>query len=158
MTAAIILAAGGSSRLGFPKQTLLYKGKTLLELSIEAGLKSKCNPVVVVLGANADAIEAGIKDNNITIIHNPNWPEGMASSIKVAIEYINNIEEIDSAVMMLCDQPFVNRGLIDNLLYKQQQTGNTIVACAYKDTVGVPVLFKRSLFTESLSLQGQEGA
>ncbi len=48
MTGLIILAAGGSSRLGFPKQTLLYKGKTLLELAVEAGLKSKCNPVNVV--------------------------------------------------------------------------------------------------------------
>src|ERR1700761_2240537 len=106
MTAGIILAAGPSSRLGFPKQTLLYKGKTLLELAVEAALKSKCGPVVVVLGANAAEIEPGIKNNNITILHNANWEEGMSSSIRTAIKHLEKDPEIDAAVMMLCDQPF----------------------------------------------------
>jgi molybdenum cofactor cytidylyltransferase len=158
MTAAIILAAGESSRLGFPKQTLLYKGKTLLEWAIEAGNKSKCNPVVVVLGANAASIEPGIKNHPITIVHNPAWPEGMASSIRAAIQYIEKIDAIENAIVMLCDQPFVNRALIDSMIYKQQQTGKPIVACSYNDTVGVPALFSRSLFPELLSLQGKDGA
>ncbi len=158
MTAAIILAAGESSRLGFPKQTLLYKGKTLLEWAIEAAGKSKCQTVIVVLGANAAAIEPGIKDKTITIIHNQTWAEGMASSVRAGIEYIGKIKAIDSTVIMLCDQPFVNRALLDSMIYKQQQTGQPIVACSYKNTVGVPVLFKRSLFAELSSLQGIEGA
>ena len=158
MIAAIILAAGESSRLGFAKQTLLYKGKTLLELAMEAALKSKCSPVVVVLGANADKIAPGINDTSITILQNSDWQEGMASSIRMAMIHIQNNVAIDSAVVMLCDQPFVNRALIDSLIYQQQKTGSAIVACAYKDTVGVPVLFKRSLFSELLTLQGQEGA
>lgn len=158
MTALIILAAGESSRLGFPKQTLLYKGKTLIELAIESGLKSKCNPVIVILGANADKIEPGIKNYDIKIIHNPVWAEGMASSIRAGINYINDDNTITEAMIMLCDQPFVNRALIDSLLYKQQQTGGSIIACTYKDTIGVPALFKRSLFAELLLLQGHEGA
>ncbi|MDB5001900.1 MAG: nucleotidyltransferase family protein [Mucilaginibacter sp.] len=157
MTALIILAAGESSRLGFPKQTLLYKGKTLIELAIESGLKSKCNPVIVVLGANADKIEPGIKSNDIQIIHNTAWTQGMASSIRAGINYIKDDNTITGAMIMLCDQPFVNRAIIDSLLYKQQ-TGTNIVACTYKDTFGVPALFKRALFTELLLLQGQEGA
>ena len=158
MTALIILAAGKSSRLGFAKQTLLYKGKTLIELAIESGLKSKCNPVIVVLGANADKVEPGIKSNDIEISHNPDWAEGMASSIRAGINYIKDNNTITEAMIMLCDQPFVNRAIIDSLLYKQQQTGTNIVACTYKDTVGVPALFKRSLFADLLLLQGQEGA
>lgn len=158
MTGLIILAAGESSRLGFPKQTLLYKGKTLLELAIEAGLKSKCSPVNVVLGANFSAIENGIKHFNINIIHNPNWAEGMASSIRLAITNIQELDKIDSVVIMLCDQPFVTRATIDSLIYKQQETGKKIIACKYNDIIGVPVLFNRSLFKELLSLQGQEGA
>src|SRR6202012_1639570 len=102
MTAAIILAAGESSRLGFPKQTLLYKGKTLLEWVIEAAGKSKCNPVIVVLGANAETIEPGIKNNGVTLIHNHKWAEGMASSIRAAIEHIEKNSAIESAVIMLC--------------------------------------------------------
>jgi molybdenum cofactor cytidylyltransferase len=158
MTGLIILAAGSSSRLGFPKQNLLYKGKTLLELAVEVGLKSECGSVTVVLGANTEKIEPGIKQNNITIIQNPDWAEGMASSIITAIHSIEKKTAIDSVIIMLCDQPFVNRALIDSIIYKQQETGKSIVACAYKGTVGVPVLFKRFLFAELLSLQGQEGA
>ena len=158
MTGLVILAAGESSRLGFPKQTLLFKGKTLLELAIEAGLKSKCHTVNVVLGANAETIENGIKNYAIKIIHNPNWAEGMASSIRAGIKHLQQIDGIDSAVVMLCDQPFVTRSVIDNLLYKKQETGKKIIACTYNDVLGVPVLFDNSLYKELLSLQGQEGA
>jgi molybdenum cofactor cytidylyltransferase len=158
MTGLIILAAGESNRLGFPKQTLLYKGKTLLELAIEAGLKSKCRPINVVLGANIDAIETGIKKFGVNIIHNIYWAEGMASSIRMAIDHLRGINEIDSAVIMLCDQPFVTRAIIDSLLYKQQETGKKIIACAYNDILGVPALLDRSLFNELLLLTGQEGA
>lgn len=158
MTGVIILAAGESSRLGCPKQTLLYKGKTLLELAVEAGLKSKCNPINVVLGANADVIERGIKTYEINIIYNSKWAEGMASSIRAGIKYLQKIQGIDSVVIMLCDQPFVTAPTIDNLLYKQQETGKKIVASTYKDTLGVPVMFNSSLFEELLLLQGHEGA
>jgi len=158
MTGLIILAAGGSSRLGFPKQTLLYKGKTLLELAIAAGLKSKCSPVNVVLGASFGAIESGIKHFNINIIHNTNWAEGMASSIRLAITNLIELDGIDNVVIMLCDQPYVTRATIDSLIYKQQETGKKIIACKYNGIIGVPVLFNRSLFKELLLLQGQEGA
>jgi molybdenum cofactor cytidylyltransferase len=158
MTALIILAAGASSRLGFPKQTLLYKGKTLLEIAIEAGLKSKCRPVTVVLGANADKIEPGIKSYAIDIIHNPDWEAGMGSSIALAIKATQENEAVNQVVIMLCDQPFVTSRLIDSLLYKQQETNKKIIACTYKDTIGVPVLFNRALFQELTLLQGQEGA
>ncbi len=158
MTALIILAAGASSRLGFPKQTLLYKGRTLLEIAIEAGLKSKCQPVKVVLGANLDKIEPGLQDYPINIIHNPDWETGMGSSIALAIKEIQNNADITQAVIMLCDQPFVTSRLIDSLLYKQQETNKKIIACTYKDTIGVPVLFNRSLFGELILLHGQEGA
>ncbi|MBC7401009.1 MAG: nucleotidyltransferase family protein, partial [Mucilaginibacter sp.] len=158
MAALIILAAGASSRMGFPKQTLLYKGRTLLEITIEAGLKSKCRPVTVVLGANSEKIEPGIKDYPINIIHNPDWETGMGSSIALAIKGIQNDTSINQAVIMLCDQPFVTSRLIDSMLYKQQETNKRIIACNYKDTIGVPVLFNRALFDELIGLQGQEGA
>ena len=155
MTGLIILAAGGSSRLGFPKQTLLFKGKTLLELAIEAGLNSKCRPVNVVLGANFETIAKGIRGYNVPIIYNPDWATGMASSIRIGI---GNLLEADGVVITLCDQPFVTHATINSLLYKQQETGKKVVASAYNGISGVPVLFKQSLFNELLLLQGQEGA
>lgn len=158
MTGLIILAAGESSRLGFPKQTLLYKGKTLLEHAIEAGLKSKCSSISVVLGANADTIKNGIKAYAINIIYNPDWAEGIASSIRAGVKSFQKIAEIERVVIMLCDQPFVTCAIIDNLLYKQQVTGKKIVASSYNDILGVPVMFNKSLFEELLLLQGHEGA
>lgn len=158
MTGLIILAAGESSRMGFPKQTLLYKGKTLLEIAIEAGLKSICRQVTVVLGANAETIEKGIKLYDVNIIYNPHWAEGLASSITAGIKNLQKTNGIDSVVIVLCDQPFVTAATINSLLYKQQETGKKIIASAYQDVLGVPVMFTKTLFTELLLLHGSEGA
>jgi molybdenum cofactor cytidylyltransferase len=158
MTGLIILAAGESGRLGQPKQNLLFQNKTLLQRAIETGLNSKCRPVIVVLGANAGVINPAIQHETVTVIYNPDWNEGMTSSIRTGIKEIEKNKAIDSVLIMLCDQPFVDPVLINDMLRKQQETGKAIVACSYKDTVGVPVLFDRSLFAELLLLKGHEGA
>jgi molybdenum cofactor cytidylyltransferase len=155
MTALIILAAGGSSRLGQPKQNLLFNGQTLLQHAVLSGKRSKCEPIVVVLGANAEKIKP---ISGTIILYNKDWEEGMASSIRTAIKEIQQDLSVDEVIIMLCDQPFVSAALLDNLIDKQIETDKPIVACAYKSTIGVPVLFKRMLFAELLSLQGQEGA
>jgi len=155
MIAAVILAAGESSRLGQPKQNLLFNGQTLLQRAVESGRLSQCKPLIVVLGANSDKITpiAGT-----TTLYNKNWEEGMASSIRIAIEEINKDSSIDNAIIMLCDQPFVSAALLNTLIEKQVETGRPIIACAYNGTMGVPVLFDRALFAELLLLQGHEGA
>jgi molybdenum cofactor cytidylyltransferase len=158
MTGLIILAAGESTRLGEPKQNLLFQNKTLLQRAIESGLNSKCRPVIVVLGANADMIIPSLQNKAIEVIYNPGWKEGMASAIRMGISEIGNDNTIKNAVITLCDQPFVSSELIDSLLLKQQETNKAIVACSYQDTIGVPVLFDRSLFAELLLLKGYEGA
>src|ERR1700753_2785750 len=105
MTGLIILAAGESSRLGRPKQNLLFDGKTLLQRAVEAGKESVCGKIVVVLGANADKIApiAGI-----TMTHNENGMQGMASSIKTGVVEMNHDPLINNVIIMLCDQPFVS--------------------------------------------------
>ncbi len=158
MTGLIILAAGESKRLGKPKQNLVFRGKTLLQIAVEAGIKSACKPVIVVLGANGDQINKDFQSEKIKVVHNPDWGEGMASSIRSGISELKNDKDVDSASIMLCDQPFVNASLLDDLAAKQGETGKPIVACAYNNTVGVPVLFGRSLFGELLLLQGHQGA
>jgi molybdenum cofactor cytidylyltransferase len=155
MTAAIILAAGESSRLGEPKQNLLFNGQTLLQGVIETTKKTDCKPVIVVLGANADKI-APIP-GTITL-YNKDWKEGMASSIKIAIQEIERDDSINNVLIILCDQPFVNSDLIDKMLHTKARSQSAIVACSYNNTVGVPALFDRSLFIELSSLSGNEGA
>jgi molybdenum cofactor cytidylyltransferase len=157
MAALIILAAGESRRLGRPKQNLLFHGQTLLQRAIETALATACRPVFVVLGANADGIKL-TGSAEVKMLYNKDWEEGLGSSIRIAIREIENDQEIDQAILMLCDQPFVTPRLIGDLLKKQEATSKPIIACSYCDTVGVPVLFARSLFAELRSLQGGEGA
>jgi molybdenum cofactor cytidylyltransferase len=155
MTGAIILAAGESSRLGQPKQNLLFNGQTLLQRTVNSAQQSKCKPVIVVLGANNDAITI---PRGVTVLYNKDWREGMASSIRTAISEINKDISVDKTIIMLCDQPFVSTELLNILIDKQTETSKLIVASAYSGTTGAPVLFARSLFAELLLLQGREGA
>ncbi|AMR34025.1 hypothetical protein A0256_22545 [Mucilaginibacter sp. PAMC 26640] len=158
MAGLIILAAGASRRLGKPKQNLIYKGETLLQRAVNTAIASECSPVVLVLGANADAIESTLVPGKFTIVINPDWQSGMASSVKLGINEIAKDKTIDAAVIMLCDQPFVTPELINSLLHYRGTTGKTIIGSAYKNTVGVPALFDRSVFNKLEELQGDEGA
>src|SRR5215475_6610558 len=79
--ALLLLAAGGSTRMGRPKQLLEYRGRPLLRHSVEQALGSRCRPVVVVLGAEADACRAAIQDAPVDVMINHAWAEGMGSSI-----------------------------------------------------------------------------
>lgn len=160
MTGLIILAAGSSSRLGTPKQNLIYKGQTLLQRAIQTGLTSVCSDnVVVVLGANESAIRQEISDQLVHVVYNPDWQEGMASSIRLgAAEMIRMQPLLTSLILMLCDQPFVDPLLIYQLTEKRVESDHGIVACSYRGTLGVPVLFDASYFPQLLMLQGKEGA
>lgn len=157
-TAIILLAAGGSSRLGQPKQLLEYMGKTLLQHIIDEALATKAASVVVVLGANNELIAEKTKLDGTVVIINEKWRSGMASSIRAGVEALSGDIQIERALITLCDQPHVDYLLMKELVNKQQISGKAIVACSYGDTVGVPAVFSRELFTLLLSLKGQEGA
>lgn len=160
MTGLIILAAGASSRLGTPKQNLIYQGQTLLQRAIHTALTSACcEKIVVVLGANEGMIRPNISDHQVHITYNPNWQEGIASSIRLGITELQKLEpNITAAILMLCDQPFVDPLLIYQLTERKAENNNGIIACTYKDTLGVPALFDASYFPQLLMLQGKEGA
>lgn len=157
MTGIVILAAGSSSRLGKPKQNLIYKEKTLLQNTIKAALATGCHPVVVVLGANADVIKPIISDLPVSIVYNKDWKEGMASSIRTGIlELKQQKSKVDSVVLMLCDQPFVDREVLNQLI--SPHSAKSIVASAYNGAIGPPVFFDGYYFPELLLVQGNEGA
>jgi molybdenum cofactor cytidylyltransferase len=157
MTGIIILAAGSSSRLGKPKQNLVYKGKTLLQRAIETALASICDPVIVVLGANAVVIRPSVENYKVTIVKNPEWHEGMASSIRIGIKELLKLKpDIQSVILMLCDQPFVDTYVLNHLILAKSKEGITV--CSYNDTVGPPVLFDAIYFDDLLMLKGAEGA
>jgi len=157
-TGVIILAAGSSSRLGKPKQNLIFQGDTLLKRTIKTALAADTDEVIVILGANADVIKPTLTNKNIRIIQNDDWTEGMASSIRVGLSYLLKINpQMQQVILMLCDQPFADISIINQLI-NAASTGKSIAACAYNGTVGPPALFNKIHFDELLDLKGNEGA
>lgn len=155
----IILAAGASSRLGSPKQLLVYSGTTLLQHSIEVAQASDAASVIVVLGANADLINDKLKNTSVKVVVNANWTEGMASTIHCGLQTLVKLNpQIEAAVLMVADQPFVTVELLNNLIDSNIKNGNLIVASKYGGTFGTPVLFNKSFFPELLELTGDTGA
>jgi molybdenum cofactor cytidylyltransferase len=158
-TALIVLAAGASTRMGQPKQLLNFQGKPLLRHVVEIAIASPCQPIVVVLGANAAAIQPTLQSLPIHLINNPHWSDGMGRSIRCSIQSLSSfLNPIDSAILTVCDQPFISVSLIDQLIQVYRSSQTPIVASAYSDTLGVPALFDRQLFPELLALDSAGGA
>lgn len=153
---AIILAAGSSSRMGNPKQLLEWHNRPLLAHAITNTREIFHDRVIVVLGAHAELIQTSIDLGDVTSIVNPQWQEGMASSIRAGIKALP--ASAAAALIMLCDQPLINAEHIQNLLSGWQHTPTHIVVSEYHQSVGVPVVFPAEFFTDLLALKGDRGA
>ena len=150
--AAVILAAGASSRLGEAKQLVRLHGETLLDRAIACAHAAGCAPVVVVLGARAAEIAAGCRLTDAQTIVNPNWEEGMASSIRTGIETLPAGTE--GTLLLTCDQPAVTSAHLGRLL----GGGADPVASRYAGRNGIPAYFPASWFARLLQLEGDRGA
>ncbi len=153
--AAIVLAAGGSSRLGQPKQLLNLRGQPFVRRTVEAVLNAGCTPVKVVVGRDGEAIAAALQNLDVQLVPNENWKEGIGSSICIGV---HALAECEAVVIAACDQPHVNADLIRRLLRAQEETRQPIVASAYSGTCGVPALFLRRYFNDLLFLPNEKGA
>ncbi len=151
----IILAAGGSSRLGSPKQLLRFDGQTLIRRAANAALESSCDRVVVVIGCRADEMKRELEDLPVSIVENTEWQSGMSSSLRAGLK---DVVSDDAVVIMLCDQPFVTAEVLDSLIETHYKTGMPIVASDYGAMRGVPALFSKELLPELTVLTGDEGA
>ncbi len=151
---AVVLAAGPSTRMGRPKLLLTHTGVPLLRRAVDAA--AGCADVVVVLGANADQYRPLLDGTSARIVVNQYYGEGMSGSIQLGIEALG--DDIDAAVIMLADQPFVDAEIIGRLIETYRTSGKKIVACQYGDVRGVPALFDRALFLELLLVTGDQGA
>lgn len=158
MNAIVILAAGASTRFGSPKQNLTYHpNESLLQNAIRHAL-TVSDTVLVVLGANRESIEFSIKDQPVTILYNPEWAEGMASSVRLAVEKLRtDFLQVSSALFMLCDQPYADADLLLKIV-NAAQNDKGIIASHYNDTLGAPVLFKAKYFPYLIALRGAGGA
>lgn len=157
--AVIVLAAGASTRLGRPKQLLNYKGSTLLAHSVKVAVSSEAQNIIVVLGAEADQVESVIDMAGAEVLFNPQWKEGMASSIRCGMEYITKHDpKVEGVIIMVCDQPKISSEVLQKLIIAYNTSGKPIIASGYGDSFGPPVLFHRSYFDVLLRLKKDVGA
>lgn len=168
-TAAIILAAGTSSRMGAGRHKLLLPlaNRPVLAHVIEATLASQARPIVVVMGHQANAVQAQLAawlaDPAIIVVNNPDYLQGMSTSMRVGIQtlisngYMKSKRPVDSALIILGDQPLITPLIIDALIHAHQTGDKGIVAPLYDGQRGSPVLFRSQFFPELLEVSGDEG-
>ncbi|RIV19053.1 nucleotidyltransferase family protein [Fibrisoma montanum] len=158
---SIILAAGAATRFeGQPKQLLTLNGTTLVQRITQTALTACPNgPVVVVVGANQDRIRPELLNYPVTVVDNPHWSEGMATSLKAGLNsLLSRHPALDAVLVLLCDQPLITPDVLQALIGTHEQTGQPIVACRYAGSVGVPALFAHAYFDKLLALTGDQGA
>ena len=153
--AILIMAAGGSSRLDSPKQLLKWGNNYLINHIVHTALSAGIGPISLVLGSRANEIQDILMEKVIVLI-NPVWQNGMSSSIKAGIASLDN--DVEAALIMLVDQPFVSDVLLRLLAEKIGEKEVEIAAPRVAGQQCNPVAFRRSLFPEIMKISGDRGA
>lgn len=157
--AVVIIAAGESKRLGTPKQLLLVEEDTLLNRLIKTVQRAVNFPIYLVLGANAEKIQAQLPHTEINVVENKDWQEGMGSSIRLGVQaIIESAKKFDGVLILVCDQPYLTEAAIQDLVTLQAAKKTAITASFYANIAGTPALFHHSVFSDLLALKGDQGA
>lgn len=156
----LILAAGGSSRMGAHiKQILPWKDYNLLGNAVETAQATLVDNTFIVLGAFDDIIKAEVNFEPNSIIFNPNWKNGLGSSIATGItHFLSKKLSFDAVLIMLADQPFIDTTYLNEMLENWNQNPTKILTTQYKNRVGVPAIFGEKYFLELQKLNKDFGA
>ena len=146
MDAGVILAAGDSTRMGFPKQLAEIKDKPLLELVIEK-VNSNFELSTVVLGYENELIQEKINFYNSNILINENWEEGIVSSIRTALFFYQEQKQIENLIFFLGDQPEVKDEVIFKLLNNESNNSKILIP-QYRYKLGFPILIPRQFWSK----------
>jgi molybdenum cofactor cytidylyltransferase/nicotine blue oxidoreductase len=156
-TAIAILAAGRGARLGgdASKPLLEWRGRPLVAWAVDAALDSGLRPVLVVVGYRGEEVQAALADREIEVIDNPEWEEGIASSLRAALSALTPRTDVDAVCVGLADQPRVHP---DTYRILAATGGSEITVPHYDGQPGNPVKLARSLWPEAMELRGDAGA
>ncbi len=156
---AVILAAGGSTRLGQPKQLLQHQGESLVHRAARVACEAGCYPVVVVAGDEHQQIARELCTVGAHVTHHPDWHLGIGSSIRAGVaQALAENPRLGAIIIMVCDQPFVSTDVLQALIATHTRTQKCAAACVYSGCVGVPAIFHRSLFPLLTNLPDAQGA
>lgn len=148
----LVLAAGGSSRLGEPKQLLPFHGRPLLEHVLRVARDCRFDQLVCVVGGSFDAVRAAVGVSGVDVVENPRYREGCSSSIAAALGAVD--PGCDTLVLMLGDQPGVTAATVRALIAGRGPA--PLAVCRYADGRGHPLAFARSMFGELSALHGDK--
>lgn len=154
--AAIVLAAGGATRMGCAKQVLELGGAPLVRRAALAAIDAGCAPVLVVLGAHAARVAPALRDLGVELVVHREWARGLGSSIARGVVALGR-SDASAVLLTLADQPLVGAAALRRLLAARHAAGKPIAASRYAGTVGVPACFARSLFPSLRALDGTQG-
>jgi molybdenum cofactor cytidylyltransferase len=153
--AAVLLAAGRSSRMGRNKLLIAHDGRTLLDRSLDAALASACSSVLVVIGHEAAAMRARLAGRPVEVVENPDYAEGLSTSLRAGIASLD--AEIAAAIICLADMPEIGAALLDRMI-EAWRSGAAIVVPMRDGRRGNPVLWDRRHFPALRQLAGDQGA
>jgi molybdenum cofactor cytidylyltransferase len=157
--AGLVLAAGGSRRLGRPKQLEPWgDGETLLGSVVAATRGFGLDEIWIVLGSEAERVMAEVDLHDLGIVENPEWEEGLASSLRVGLDAITRSSKADAALVVLGDQPGVPADVVEKLLDRRARSKAMAIVPKYRYLWGNPVLIDRALWPRLMSLTGDDGA
>lgn len=157
MIAALILAAGESSRMGQDKALLTYRGRTFLETIVASLQEAGIERVAVVLGHHAEQIQGAVTLEGAEIIINRDYRRGQTSSLQAGLRALES-PSLEAIVLCLVDHPLVAADTVRRLIASFRETGASVVIPTYENQRGHPALISRALFEELLRLSPDEGA
>lgn len=153
--AVIVLAAGGSRRLGRPKQLLLRDGETLVHRTARLALDTAPDRLLVVCGGYAEEVGAAVQDLPIELLINTNWQDGLGSSLRVAASAL--ARHPGPALILSCDQPALDASHLHRLLDLAQDTPSGCGATVHGERIGIPVVVSAPVLRTAYSLRGDHG-
>lgn len=152
---AVVLAAGASRRMGTPKQLLRISGETILERTLNNVRASEVAEIVLVLGHAAESVEKEISTEQIRVVRNQDYQQGMGTSLRTGLAAVS--ADASAAVIVLADQPFVRPETLNRLIACHQESKSQIIIPMYQGFRGNPVLLDLSVFEEVKDLNGDVG-
>ncbi len=155
---AVVLAAGGSARMGAPKQLLNVRGESLVAHAVAAVAGAGIHPIAVVVGAHSEMVEGQVDRRVAQVVVNPDWATGMASSIRAGVAaLVSGFPGLGAILVTPCDQPALSAGAVRRLM-GSLGGADQIVASRYNGRLGSPALFGSGFFEALLALSGDQGA
>ncbi len=152
---AIVLAAGGSTRLGRPKQLLRRDGETLVHRAVRLALATQPLRTLVICGGSAEDIRLAVSDLPVEVLFNPDWREGLASSVRLAVAAL--ADDKRPALIIGCDQPALVHDHLQRLLEGAMGSSWGCAASRHGDAPGIPVVVDALLLLRACELRGDKG-